>query len=313
LERDDDKFLLRFLRSEHYNIPKCLEKIIAYQSWRTKYQLGERLSALEVREQLEENFVCFLPSDKRGRSTLYLVGSHFDYTKYDPMKWVKAAYYVLEKLLDNENSQIHGITMIYNAHNQGFNNFSLAATKMLSSMFQGKMPVRLGMIAFVKEPKVFKIFWKMCQPFLSQSFKSRLYFYGNDFNLLKNNFSVPAIPTEFGGSYQPNFHKFISSLIESDSEHFILRGEVCPDNFSKSFEIVERYGGQIFVNQISNCYSEARSIGLQVDDRILSINDVEMPLKELRKIQCSTLHKIHIKILISRVVFDVWGRRLVQT
>lgn len=108
---DEDKFLLCFLRARKFDMDRAATLFVNYHKFRAKYayMLGE-MSLQEVEPTLRENIVSVLPHRTlQGSKVLVARLRKIDF-EFTPMEMVlKVLLMVLDKLIEEEETQVHGI------------------------------------------------------------------------------------------------------------------------------------------------------------------------------------------------------------
>lgn len=122
---EDDKFLLRFLRAKKFDLNRTEQLFINYHVFRHKHSglLGE-VSPQAAEHVLRTGLVTVLPHrTKDGCRVLVLRPSRWDIEVINSGEIMKTALVVLDKLLEDEETQVHGVAMFEN-----LDGFSLVQT-----------------------------------------------------------------------------------------------------------------------------------------------------------------------------------------
>lgn len=110
---DDDKFLLRFLRARKFNIERATKLFVNYYKYRQKYSssLGE-ITPEAAAPTLEGNLVSVLPHrTKDGAKILVARFGIIDLDLYPLDHMLKMILVILDKLIEDEETQVHGIAL----------------------------------------------------------------------------------------------------------------------------------------------------------------------------------------------------------
>ena len=113
---DDDKFLLRFLRAKKFDLNRAEQLYINYHVFRHKYAgiLGD-ISPQAADGVFETGIVTVLPQrTKDGCRVVVLRPCKWDVEIMPPGQIMKTALVVLDKLLEEEETQVHGVTLFEN-------------------------------------------------------------------------------------------------------------------------------------------------------------------------------------------------------
>ena len=122
---DDDAFLLRFLRAKKYRQKDATKQYLNYCKYRTKLpEVFEGLCLEKVRDVFEKQAVGVLESrSKNGCRVLLFFPGRLDVDE-DPIRSmddaVGAMYLILEKLLEDPETQVHGLHLIEDWEGIGF-------------------------------------------------------------------------------------------------------------------------------------------------------------------------------------------------
>ena len=110
---DDDKFLLRFLRARKFDIERSVKLYVNYFKYRAKYSsmLGE-LSPKAAEATLKQKVLSVLPHrSKEGCKILVARIGGFDLEEYPIEDILKMMLVVLDNLIEEEETQVHGIIL----------------------------------------------------------------------------------------------------------------------------------------------------------------------------------------------------------
>lgn len=110
---DDDKFLLRFLRARKFNIERATKLFVNYYKYRQKYSslLGE-ITPEAAAHTLEGNIVSVLPHcSKDGSKMLVARFGAIDLDLYPLDDMLRMLLVILDKLIEDEETQVHGIAI----------------------------------------------------------------------------------------------------------------------------------------------------------------------------------------------------------
>ena len=110
---DEDKFLLCFLRARKFDLDRTIELFVNYHKFRAKHShlLGE-ISVQAAESTLKANIVSVLPvRTLEGSKVLVARLSYIDF-EANPLEMVmKMMLVILDKLIEEEDTQVHGIVI----------------------------------------------------------------------------------------------------------------------------------------------------------------------------------------------------------
>lgn len=113
---EEDKFLLRFLRAKKFDLNRAEQLFINYHIFRHKHSgvLGE-ISPQAAQHVLSTGLVTVLPHrTKDGCRVIVLRPSKWDIDVITTGEIMKTTLVVLDKLLEDEETQVHGLAMFDN-------------------------------------------------------------------------------------------------------------------------------------------------------------------------------------------------------
>lgn len=113
---EDDKFILRFLRSKKFDLNRAEQLYINYHTFRHKHShlLGE-ISPAAAEHVLTTGLITVLPHrTKDGCRVIVLRPCRWDINVIPSADIMKTALVVLDKLMEDEETQVHGVAMFNN-------------------------------------------------------------------------------------------------------------------------------------------------------------------------------------------------------
>lgn len=142
LERsDDDAFLLIFLRARKYKVEESFQLLCNYIKFRTKnVAVFQNLSAWHLHHVIEDGFPCVLPyTNQIGAKMIIIFAGSWDTDTYSTEEILKAFILSMERLIENDDTQLNGIVVI--ADFSGWtashaSHLSLSFIRQVFAMFQ---------------------------------------------------------------------------------------------------------------------------------------------------------------------------------
>jgi len=228
LPREDDQFLLAFLRARKYRVSKACEVCLSFaRFWFAHADLVDGLCAKEVRAVWSLGLMGFLPQtrDVHGNTVTVLRMGAFDMARpgfveaYTAKNMLRLSLYILTMLFDSEDMQLHGACYV-----ETLEGFSLVNMLKLSGLMSGAdqkemmsagvdtFPMRIRDIYVIKQPSYFSIFWMLVKPFLKAKLTKRLHLLGDDLPALHKLVDKKGLPADFGGDLPFDLSSFLDEM-----------------------------------------------------------------------------------------------------
>ena len=137
---DEDKFLLCFLRARKFDLDRAVTLYVNYFKFRAKHAsiLGE-ISAQAAETALKMNVVSVLPERSlEGSKVLVARFAKIDFTMVDIAMLTKMSLVVLDKMIEDEATQVHGISFCEDLEGVTF-------MKMMAIIRSEKAPKEMGL------------------------------------------------------------------------------------------------------------------------------------------------------------------------
>ena len=208
---DDDKFLLAFLRARKFDVDKALQLYVNYHQFRHKYaSVLSTLSASSVEHVLKSG-VLSVPDARfyNGSKAICVYPQKWDYETVPFMDNFRATMLILDKLIEDEETQIHGISVVYNFEGTSFYSILKVAQlehtqrAMLIELLQEAFPARFKGVHLINQPWYISIVMGLIKPFMKQKLRDRIHLHGTDFQGLHEYTNPDSLPIEFGGTRPP--------------------------------------------------------------------------------------------------------------
>ncbi|XP_064652168.1 clavesin-2-like [Lineus longissimus] len=243
--RTDDAFILRFLRARKFDTFESFKLYARYFEYRQiNRNLFKKFHAGEpgVKAALFDGFPGVLPlTDHFGRKILVLYSANWDNCHYGLAAIYRALLLTLEKLIEEEETQVHGFVIIVDWSQFTFRQSTWIHPRLLKLMIEGLQdcfPARFAGIHFVNQPWYVEAAFKVVRPFLKEKTKEKFYMHGNNLTTLHAHIHRDALPADQGGSAPPyNTETWAKILVGDDQFSYGQNHIFWPDHcvsFKKS-------------------------------------------------------------------------------
>lgn len=220
--RRDGRFLLRFLRARKFNVDRALQLYLNYYKYRHKHaHLLRDMTPSSVEHVLSRGFFALLDTPNTyGSKAVVVYPARVDLEKIPPVDCFKALLLVLEALIEDEEAQVHGLSLIQ--ENESLSLFQVmrastsefARSNILFDLIQESFPARFKSCHMVRQPWYLSILYKIAKPFLKPKFKERIHMHGTDMESLYKHFSQSMLPADFGGPLPPLSSLSLRQLVQ---------------------------------------------------------------------------------------------------
>ncbi|XP_077990719.1 alpha-tocopherol transfer protein-like [Glandiceps talaboti] len=205
--RNDDAFLLRYLRVRKFNVEKAYKTLVHYYEVRHQYKdIFTDFTPSAVTQQLEDQIHTILPErDSKGRRILILKPGNWNPGAYSLTPVLKAGLMYIELMSEEEETQINGIVFIGDfggMTKEHLKHFNPMLGRKLADTLQNALPIRLKEVHYINQPKFFDLIFSIFRPFLSEKLVKRLHFHGDEYGNLHQHIGSAILPTEYGGALQ---------------------------------------------------------------------------------------------------------------
>ncbi|XP_070533463.1 alpha-tocopherol transfer protein-like [Ptychodera flava] len=203
--RSDDAFLLRYLRCKKFNAERAFKTLVHYY---------------EVRKEFKDIYSDFVPSsveetmkkgihymstgrDNDGRRVFIMKPGWMEPGTTNVVLMIRALVLLMEKILEEEETQINGIVVIVDLSNLTLSHVTTLGpsnARRIADVMQNALPLRLKAVHYVNQPKIFDTAFALFKPFFTEKLKKRLQFHGDEFDKLHQHVPSHLLPSEYGGT-----------------------------------------------------------------------------------------------------------------
>lgn len=238
INRDDDEFLVRFLRARKYNKDKAFELLCNYCQFRRKHQMFfKSLKVSCLRPVFEDGLPMVSPvRDQLGRSVIFLFSGNWNTSLYTFEDILRALLLTVEYLIESERTQMFGVTLVID-----FTGWKLGDTKLINkqhlldavNVFQNCFPARFKGIHLINQPWYVRVMLTLIKPSLKIKAQNRIYYHGKDMFALQKYIKPEALPIELGGDMNiPDKSWLYNALLERELKKEQNRGKKHRKNFA---------------------------------------------------------------------------------
>lgn len=203
--RTDDDFLMKFLRSKHYDVEGAFNKLKNYDSFYRRHESWKEVHVDVTSHVFGDGVVNVLESrDALGRRVLWFRSCNWQPSIVTPDQLLQAGALSSELTFLEPGTQRAGLVIIYD-----MKDFGLSHLRSVTPSFARRMtffmsecvPQKIEALHVINEPTTFSVLYSLYKRFLDDRVKQRLHFHGADLSSLHEHVPVDILPVELGGEH----------------------------------------------------------------------------------------------------------------
>ena len=153
-------------------------------------------------------FGVFKGCMRNGSRALCVIPQRWNHTTIHPSDPFKTFLMVLEKLAEDEEVQVHGVSILDNMEGMSWHlTYTFFRSELIQKgalvELQESFPMRFKGFHLLHQPWYLSMIMAFVKPFLSQKHRDRIHTHGSNYNSLHEHVDPPALPENFGGKGDP--------------------------------------------------------------------------------------------------------------
>ncbi|OQR69429.1 alpha-tocopherol transfer protein-like [Tropilaelaps mercedesae] len=228
--RQDDFFLLCFLRSRKYDVDrafKCYQRYYKVQSAYPDIMYPAGVAPLDrVRFYEMNNVTVQCRRNPTDGCTIYIwrMGAWVPgSSEWDLADHLTPSYWMIEQVLREPVVQNRGLHLIIDGNGISWSMLpylKLTVFKVLVHTVQDAFPARFKAIHVVNQPGLYDYIYACIRPFLKPKIVKRIHLHGSDLKSLHEHIDPEILPEEYGGQAGPFSNEWICQQLYQRDEEF---------------------------------------------------------------------------------------------
>lgn len=221
--RTDPEFLIRFLRARKFDQERAFQLLLNY--YRMRKEDPEIFTGLKPSNisHVYKNPISFPleQRDRNGSKIILIKPAKIDTSRYTMLDLFKAEYINLTKMIEEEENQVRGFTLILDYSDfsmQHFMMMNLDFGRRISKVWQDAFPARMKATLLVNEPHFIDLVLVLFTQFMKDKMIKRIHRIGTDWKKLHTFVDPACLPAELGGTSPQKLDptSFIQELMADD-------------------------------------------------------------------------------------------------
>ena len=202
LIRNDDLFILRFLRARKFHQARALAMMTNYhEQYITWPEVMEKVkNPLSIKHVY--NAGCYVVLREKAKDgSAVCIGRPGKVENPVFTEFIAGFVITFERLLEDERVQINGITIIEDMSFVGFELIKQIVPVLKRSILlvEDIVPLRVKSVNFVKEPFLSGMIFGVVRSFLKEKVRNRFLLHGKNFTKLHELIDNSILPPDYGG------------------------------------------------------------------------------------------------------------------
>ncbi|XP_034175121.1 alpha-tocopherol transfer protein isoform X1 [Osmia lignaria lignaria] len=242
--RMDDDFLIRFLRTRGFNVPRAHRLIVNYCNFKEEHpEIHQDVSPVEMKH-IGEDDVMTVPAYRTQcgrRMMIYRLGN-WDPRKYSVEEIFKATVIVLELGVLEPRAQILGGVAIFDLEGITMAHawtITPQVANMVTALMVSAFPMKTYAIHILHQSWVFDVMFSVFKPLLDVRMQNKIFFHGSNMDSLHQHISPSHLPKKYGGTREElAYYKWIDSLskVPQIVKEMKLLGYIVPEEIQKQMD-----------------------------------------------------------------------------
>ena len=216
-----DGFLLRFLRARKFDVDRACKIMHNYVHRREAFkEVFDKVDHPQLLKSfLDTRFLTVLEGRGRNESALMFLRPSFGCSSPVLIDMIACMIITMEKVLDKEENQIHGITVIDDLNYvsvQLVRQLDPSTARKMFAVVQETLPIRLKNVCMLNEALLFDVFFAVAKPFMKEKTRKRMVLVGTTWETLHAIVEPKFLPEAYGGlksEAELNHEKWVSVLM----------------------------------------------------------------------------------------------------
>ena len=178
-QRQDDRFLIQFLRARKYDVDKSMSLLKKSAKFRTKnVELFEDVTLDSIRPALEHKAIMILPErDQQGRRVIVYRMNAVNPDLSSPMDLQKAFVFIMNVLIEDEETQVNGYVVMTDYAGTSMSKLMRydeeGLVAQMAQFLKEAYPVISYEYHVVNQPWYFNIAWSIAKEYMTAEMKDQ--------------------------------------------------------------------------------------------------------------------------------------------